>query len=125
MATQLRLVRFDTRTLPQQEDLLDRFALARATGLHPHVIERLQDAGILEPRGGTPDEPLFDPAVVVRLQRIARMREELDLSWTAIGLVTELMSRIEALEARVRDLERPERRARPRRRTRAHDAMKL
>ena len=122
MATQLRLVRFDTRTAPRKEELLDRTALAHETGLHPHVIGRLEEIGIIEASGGTPTEPLYDPATVFRLQRIARMREEMELSWTAVGLITELMARVETLEARVRDLER---RPSPRRKSRVRDAMKI
>jgi hypothetical protein len=125
VATQLRLVRFDTRTGPRTDDLLDRMALACATSLHPHVIDRLVGLGIVEPSGGTPDDPRFNPAAVLRLQRIARLREELDLSWTAVGLIVELTSRVEALEAQVRELERQGKRPHSRPKPRVRDRVKV
>ncbi len=75
-------------------------------GLHPELLERFIRLGLIEfiDRKGD-GEPLFDSSVVPLLRRILRLRNELGVNYAGIGLVLELMSRIEALEARVRELE--------------------
>jgi len=48
---------------------------------------------------------LFDSEVIPLLWRILRLRNELGVNYAGIGVILELMSRIEALEARIREQE--------------------
>ena len=49
--------------------------------------------------------PFFDSEVIPLIRRILRLRNELGVNYAGIGVILELMSRLEALEARIRDLE--------------------
>jgi MerR family transcriptional regulator, heat shock protein HspR len=40
------------------------------------------------------------------LRKILRLRNELGINWAGIGVILDLLSRIEQLEARIRDLEK-------------------
>jgi len=80
--------------------------VAHRTGLHPDLIERFISLGLIEFTGNTDDgEPIFDSEVIPVLKRILRLRNELGVNYAGIGVILELMSRLEALEARIRELE--------------------
>lgn len=87
-------------------ELLDCDALAGAAGLHPELVRRLYRLGLVvaeEHRGG---EPLFAAAAAVRrLRRATRLHADLGVGWAALGLVVDLLERVEALESRLRELE--------------------
>ena len=75
---------------------------ARLAGLHPDLVERLVDLGLIDPLVWEP-RPLFSRQVVVRLRRIERLRRDFAASYTAMGLVMELLDRIEVLQRRLRE----------------------
>jgi chaperone modulatory protein CbpM len=84
---------------PAPSAVLDLDAFSRATGLHPVLVERLVALGLLETTGG----PLqFAPSEIARACRIQRLRDGLALNYAALGLVLDLLDRIDALESRLR-----------------------
>ncbi|MHC1728741.1 MAG: chaperone modulator CbpM [Syntrophobacteraceae bacterium] len=81
--------------------------VARRAGLHPELIHRFIRLGLIDFLDHTDDgELLFESDVVPLLRRILRLRNELGVNYAGIGVVLELMARVEALEARIRELER-------------------
>jgi chaperone modulatory protein CbpM len=85
---------------------LDLDSYARATGLHPQAVRRLVALGLLEPARNARGELCFAPAQVAAAGRIQRLHEGLSINYAAIGLVIDLLDRIETLEAALRDLSR-------------------
>jgi hypothetical protein len=77
-------------------------SLARETGVHPEVILRFVQFGLLAPRGGTAAAPLFARQDVPLLARAARLRRDLGVNYAGAVLASELLARIEDLERRVR-----------------------
>src|SRR6478672_8342812 len=84
--------------------------LAREAGLHPDLVLRLVRLGLVEPVGGTPQEPLFAIDAAARLARAARLRRDFGIDYAGAVLASELLARIERLEARLSRYERPPRR---------------
>ena len=86
-----------------------RYTLAEVAyraGLHPELIDRFIRLGLIEFSERTDDgELLFDSEVIPLIRRILRLRNELGVNYAGVGVVLELMSRLEALEARIRELE--------------------
>jgi hypothetical protein len=81
---------------------------AAACGLHPQLVVRLVVLGLLDAH--THAGVLRLPAGQVdRAARIVRIRTGLGLNYTAVGVVLDLLDRIEELEATLR----AQRRARP------------
>jgi chaperone modulatory protein CbpM len=79
---------------------VDEFAAA--AGLHPEVVHRLVALGLLDgdsPAGGVLRLPATE---LPRAARIARLRTGLGLNLTAVGLVLDLLDRIDELEAALR-----------------------
>lgn len=68
---------------------LDEFS--RRCGLHPEMVRRLVALGLLDGDGLR-----FDASAVAVVARIQRLRSGLGLNYAAIGLVLDLLDRIEA-----------------------------
>jgi DNA-binding transcriptional MerR regulator len=77
-------------------------SLARETGLHPDVIRRFVQFGLVAPRGGTAAAPLFGEQDAPLLARAARLRRDLGVNYAGAVLASELLTRIEDLEQRLR-----------------------
>jgi DNA-binding transcriptional MerR regulator len=73
--------------------------MAQRCGLHPDMVRRLVALGLLPCRPGAHGEPRFDPSAVAVVARIQRLRAGLGLNYAAIGLVLDLLDRIEQLES--------------------------
>ena len=80
--------------------------VAYRAGLHPELIDRFISLGLIEFTDRSDDgELLFDSGVIPLIWRILRLRNELGVNYAGVGVVLELMSRLEAMEARIRELE--------------------
>jgi chaperone modulatory protein CbpM len=75
---------------------LDDFAAA--VGIHPELVRRLVTLGIVEADDGPAGELCFAPAQIAAVGRIQRLRAGFALNYAAIGLVTDLLDRIAALQ---------------------------
>ncbi|WP_109524607.1 MULTISPECIES: chaperone modulator CbpM [Nocardia] len=76
---------------------LDEFS--RRCGLHPNMVRRLVALGLLDGVRDVTGELRFEPSAVAVVARIQRLRSGLGLNYAAIGLVLDLLDRIEELEA--------------------------
>ena len=75
-------------------------------GLHPELIERLMRIGLIDYEERNADgDVLFHADVVPLIRTILRLRNHLGVNYAGIGVVLELMARIESLENQVRELE--------------------
>ncbi len=80
--------------------------VAYRAGLHPELVERFISLGLIEFIDRTSDgELLFEPGVIPLIRRILRLRNELGVNYAGVGVILELMARVDALESRVRELE--------------------
>jgi MerR HTH family regulatory protein len=87
--------------------LIEIEVLAREAGLHPELVRRLVRLGLVDPRGGTARAPLFPRDAAARLARAMRLRRDLGLSYAGAVLASDLLARIDELEARLRRYEPP------------------
>ena len=79
---------------------LDGFA--RQAGLHPQLVRRFVALGLLDAYRDAAGELWFPPAALVTVARVQRLRAGLSLNYAAIGLVLDLLDRIEELETALR-----------------------
>jgi chaperone modulatory protein CbpM len=79
---------------------LDSFS--RAAGLHPDLVTRLVALGLLDATYDAGGAPYFAPSELARVARIQRLREGLSINYAALGLVLDLLDRIDTLEAVLR-----------------------
>jgi hypothetical protein len=76
--------------------------IAQRAGIHPDLARRLVRLGLIEPSGGTRAAPLFRPDDAPLLARAVRLRRDLGLNFAGAVLASELLARIDELEARLR-----------------------
>jgi hypothetical protein len=81
---------------------LDLAAFSRASGLHPELVARLVCLGLLDAHASSSGQPAFAPDQLARAARIQRLRAGLSLNYAAIGVVLDLLDRIDILEAAAR-----------------------
>jgi DNA-binding transcriptional MerR regulator len=73
--------------------------LARRSGLHPEIVRRFVALGLLPCKPDARGEFWFDPSALMTVARIQRLRVGLGLNYAAIGVVLDLLDRIEELES--------------------------
>ncbi|MDX6553013.1 MAG: chaperone modulatory protein CbpM [Gaiellales bacterium] len=78
--------------------LIELEVLAREAGLHPDVVRRLEQLGLVE-SSGTP--PRYRRDAAARLAMAARLRRDLALNYAGAVLASELLARIDELEERL------------------------
>jgi hypothetical protein len=100
-ATTLALVRRRGASGP----LISVEALAREAGVHPELVRRFVALGLVVPASGTAAAPLFAPDAATTIARAARLRRDLGLSYAGAILASELLTRIDVLERRLRRYE--------------------
>jgi chaperone modulatory protein CbpM len=78
---------------------------ARITGVHPELVRRLVTLGLLDITRDAEGNLWFDPSQVQEMATVQRLHLRLNLSYSSLGLVMDLL-------ARISDLERSQRRSR-------------
>jgi chaperone modulatory protein CbpM len=81
---------------------LDLESFAAAGGMHPEVVRRLVTLGVLDATQDSAGVLWFSPGQLAALGRVQRLRAAFPINYAAIGLVTDLLDRIAALEAALR-----------------------
>ncbi len=87
-----------TVPVPQSTVLLRLEIFADRCGIHPDLIRRFVAMGLIDPADSPADEPMFAVREITRVDRMVRLRSDLGLNYSALGLVIELLDRIEQLE---------------------------
>ena len=98
--TRYHIVHYRYESRPVSTNLITTGELARRSRLHPEMVDHLVDWGLVEPAESEP-ELLFHETVVPRIWRIMRLRRDLGINWAGIGVVLDLLERIEDLEREI------------------------
>ena len=89
------------RTSPE---LISIDELARLSKQHVDMIRFMVDWGLIEPSITDP-QPLFFETAVPMIWKIMRIRKDLGVNWSGIGVILTLLERVESLEKEVARLE--------------------
>jgi chaperone modulatory protein CbpM len=81
---------------------LDLDSFARRAGLHPELVRRFVALGLVEGSRDAAGNLWFTPAQLVTVARVQRLHAGLSLNYAAIGLVLDLLDRIDQLQAALR-----------------------
>ena len=81
---------------------MDLDTFARRCGLHPDTVRRFVALGLLPCQRSPRGHLHFDASALRIVARIQRLRIGLGLNYAAIGLVLDLLDRIEELESAAR-----------------------
>jgi chaperone modulatory protein CbpM len=81
---------------------LDLESFAHRAGMHPDLVCRLVALSLVEPTRDATGRLWFAAPQLRAVARIQRLRAGLSLNYAALGLVMDLLDRIEVLEAALR-----------------------
>jgi len=90
--------RYEVVTYSKKRHELTLDALAVRAGLHPALVRRYIEFGLIEPVEREGAMPLFDDAAVPRLRRINRLRQGLGINLAGVSVVLDLLDRMSALK---------------------------
>jgi DNA-binding transcriptional MerR regulator len=80
--------------------LLNIEEVSRFVGLHPDMIRRFFRLGLIDPQVEAPDM-LFEDSVVSRIDKIMRLRSDLEVNLAGCGLILDLLDRIDQIERKL------------------------
>jgi transposase InsO family protein len=83
-------------------DLLSLDEVATRSGMHTQLISRLVTLSVVEARRDAQGRLWFDPRAPRLIARAQRLHSDLGLNYAALGLVLDLLDRIDHLEGALR-----------------------
>ncbi|MFF1634106.1 chaperone modulator CbpM [Leifsonia sp. NPDC058248] len=86
--------------LPVVPVRLDLEMVAAASGVHPELLQRFVELGLVPATDDGTGRLWFTPAAPELVRRIVRLHADLSLNYTAVALVIDLLARIDVLENR-------------------------
>ncbi|MDX3852766.1 chaperone modulator CbpM [Streptomyces sp. AK02-01A] len=81
-------------------------SVARGSGLQPELVRRFVALGLVDARRDAAGRLWFRTGAPAAIARVQRLRTGLPLNYAAIGLVLDLLDRIDRLEKALRQSER-------------------
>jgi DNA-binding transcriptional MerR regulator len=90
--------RYDIVLLRREPQKLTLDALASRAGMHPTLVERFVEFGLIEPIEQEGTTLFFDPSAIPRLRMIGRLRESLGINLSGIAVIQDLLDRLCALQ---------------------------
>lgn len=94
----MKAQRYDIVLARREPQQLTLEALAAHAGLHPALVERFVELGLIEPVEWQGATLFFDAAAVPRLRTIGRLRESLGINVAGIAVIMDLLDRFCALQ---------------------------
>jgi DNA-binding transcriptional MerR regulator len=89
--------RYDlVHSIESNEVTLD--ALAALAGMHPALVERFVEFGLIQPAATGGTVILFDSSKSSRLRSIMRLRNDLGINLQGVAVVLDLVERLRVLE---------------------------
>ena len=86
---------------PRSGDRMSLASLAARARLHPEMVEQFIAFGLLTPSKPLVDSPLYDEEALQRLERIRRLRRDLQLNLAGVAVALDLIERIERLQREI------------------------
>src|SRR3954471_5014036 len=73
-------------------------ALAASAGMHPALVQRFVELGLIEPIERAGGWSVFDVSAVPRLRMIGRLRESLGINLAGVAVILDLLDKFCALQ---------------------------
>ena len=94
----MRATKYEIAVVRTRRNLTTLEDTAERLGLHPDMLRRFVEFGLLEPAEITGKEILFDPVTLHRIRVIQRLRYDLGINLAGIGVILDLLDRIDVLQ---------------------------
>jgi len=91
------LPRYQIVLCRRERDYLTLETLAASAGLHPALVDRFVEVGLLDLIEWAGNKLFFDTAAIARLRLIERLRRDIGVNLAGLGVVLDLLDRLCAL----------------------------
>ena len=99
-------MRYEIVLCRRQRQLLTLDGLAAETAMHPALVQRFIEYGLIEPAERAGAHMLFDVDCVARVSKIERLRRHLGANLASVGVILDLLERMNRLEQEIERLRR-------------------
>ena len=100
------LLRLPEINLPERSDLVAWGQMLELTRIEPACMAELMDLGWLDPVRPRTDDYLFRLRDIYRIQKLLRLRKDLEISVLGATIIVDLVERVEELEKELNELRR-------------------
>ena len=100
----MRELRYELVLWGEARDRMTLDGLAYACGVHPELLERYVDLGLVEPCDLASGCALFDVACVPRVRLIERLRHQTGANLQGVAVIQHLLDRVRELQREVESL---------------------
>jgi MerR family transcriptional regulator/heat shock protein HspR len=90
-------VRVRIETIPPDEPYYIISAAARLVDMHPQTLRYYEAQGLVVPQRSRGNMRLYSPRDIERLQKIARLTQELGVNLAGVEIILRLSEQVEAL----------------------------
>jgi hypothetical protein len=104
-ATRYQIIHYRYESRSGSSELVTAEELTRLARVHPGMLDRMIEWGLVVPAESQP-VMLFLETAVPRIWKIMRLRRDLGINWAGIGVVLDLLDQIEELEREIDRLRR-------------------
>lgn len=105
--SQITVYQFEFGRIGQTErEQLTLDGLAARAGLHPTLVERFVEYGLIEPTERAGAHMLFDVDCVARVRKVERLRRDLGANLASVAVILDLVDRLSGLEQEIERLRR-------------------
>jgi len=94
----MRATKYQLVVLQPRRDLLGLEDVASRAGVHPEIVRRFIDLGLIEPADAPSSGIMFEPEAVQRIRVIQRLRCDLGINLQGIGVILDLLDRLRATQ---------------------------
>jgi DNA-binding transcriptional MerR regulator len=94
----MRTTEYQLIVLHPPRQLLRLEEVASRANVHPEVLQRFIDLGLIQPADATSAEIMFDPEAVHRIRVIQRLRCDLGINVQGIAVILDLLDRLNATQ---------------------------
>jgi DNA-binding transcriptional MerR regulator len=94
----MAMQRYEIVLCRRESQRLSLDTLAAHAGMHPALVERFVQFGLIEPLEREGAKLLFDVSAVPRLRTIGRLRESLGINLAGVAVVLDLLDKFCALQ---------------------------
>jgi MerR family transcriptional regulator, heat shock protein HspR len=91
-------IRYPMMLRRREREQITLDTLAAKVDLHPTIVERFVDCGLLEPEEGGGAQMVFNVTCIARVRTIVRLRRDLGVNLAGIGVILDLLDRLAAAE---------------------------
>lgn len=88
----------------REDAVLTASEIAQLCDCHPDLIEKLWRFGVIDEISPEGASPRFAASAVSRIRKAQRLRHDLGVGYDAMGLILDLLDRIESLEEELSNL---------------------